>query len=235
MSDEERFDPCGEAERDIGRGMFEEGMGPGSSMAHLYRGEVHRMKFWRERLDRTTNWAVTILAAISTWAFSGDNPHFLMLIGMTMLTIFLVIEARRYRGYDLWRSRVRLLQENVFANALDPSAGVGDPAWRRELSDDYRRPKIKISFEEALAHRLRRVYLPLQTALLLAWVVRITAFDPTTHWPASAAIGVIPGVVVSAVVAAFFLGMTAIACRPRTWKANGELRLTDVDVWGDAE
>ena len=42
-------------------------------------------------------------------------------------------------------------------------------------------------------------------------------------------------VMVSAVVAAFFLGMTAIACRPRTWKANGELRLTDVDVWGDAE
>jgi len=25
-------------------------------MAHLYRGEVHRMKFWRKRLDRTTNW-----------------------------------------------------------------------------------------------------------------------------------------------------------------------------------
>jgi uncharacterized membrane protein len=235
MSEEDVFDPCGEVERDIGRSMFEEEMGPGSSMAHLYRGEVHRMKFWRERLDRTTNWAVTILAAISTWAFTGDTPHFVVLIGMVMLTVFLVIEARRYRGYDLWRSRVRMLQENVFANALDPTTGIEDPAWRRELSEDYRRPKIKITFEEALAHRLRRVYLPLLTVLLVAWLVRITAFDGATHWPASAAVGAVPGVVVSGVVAAFFVGVTAVACRPRTWKANGELRLTDVDVWSDAE
>lgn len=159
MSGSEPFDPTGESERHIGRGMFEEGMGPGSSMAHLYRGEVHRMTFWRERLDRTTNWAVTIMAAILTWTFTSDNPHYILLVGMVMLTVFLVIEARRYRGYDLWRSRVRLLQANVFANALDPSQEIDDPHWRRELSEDYRTPRIKISFEEALAHRLRRIYL----------------------------------------------------------------------------
>ena len=235
MTENDSFDPTGEVERHLGRGMFEEEMGPGSSMAHLYRGEVHRMKFWRERLDRTTNWAVTILTAILTWAFTGNNPHYIVLIGMVMLTVFLVIEARRYRGYDLWRSRVRLMQENVFANALDPSTEINDPEWRRELSEDYRRPKIKISFEEALAHRLRRVYLPLLTVLLAAWFIRITAFMQAAHWPASAAIGAIPGVVVTGLIVMFFVGTTAIACRPRTWKANGELRLTDVDVWGDAE
>ncbi|WP_049902863.1 DUF2270 domain-containing protein [Halococcus agarilyticus] len=235
MSDDTPFDPTGEVERHIGRGMFEEGMGPGSSMAHLYRGEVHRMKFWRERLDRTTNWAITIMAAILTWAFTGNNPHYIVLIGLAMITVFLVIEARRYRGYDLWRSRVRLMQENVFANALDASKDISDPHWRRELSEDYRQPKIKISFEEALAHRLRRVYLPLMAVLLVAWFIRITAFMQATGWPASAAIGAIPGVVVTGLVAAFFVAATVVACRPRTWKANGELRLTDVDVWGDTE
>jgi uncharacterized membrane protein len=229
------FDPTGETERHIGRGMFEEEMGPGSSMAHLYRGEVHRMKFWRERLDRTTNWAITIMAAILTWAFTGNNPHYIVLIGLAMLTVFLVIEARRYRGYDLWRSRVRLMQENVFANALDSSKDIRDSHWRRELSEDYRQPKIKISFEEALAHRLRRVYLPLMAVLLAAWLVRITAFMQAAEWPASAAIGAIPGIIVSGVVVTFFAVVTVIACRPRTWKANGELRLTDVDVWSDAE
>ncbi|WP_049996023.1 DUF2270 domain-containing protein [Halococcus sediminicola] len=236
MSDDTAsFDPTGETERHIGRGMFEEGMGPGSSMAHLYRGEVHRMKFWRERLDNTTNWAITIMAAILTWAFTGNNPHYIVLIGLVMLTVFLVIEARRYRGYDLWRSRVRLMQENVFANALDASKDVSDPHWRRELSEDYRQPKIKIGFEEALAHRLRRVYLPLMVVLLIAWLVRITAFMQASGWPASAAIGPIPGIIVSGVVVTFFTVAAVVACRPRTWKANGELRLTDVDVWGDAE
>lgn len=233
--DDDPFDPTGEVERDLGRGLFEENMGPGSSMAHLYRSEGRRMMFWRERLDRTTNWAVTILAAILTWAFTGDNPHYIILIGVVMLTTFLVIEARRYRGYDLWRSRIRLMQENVFANALDPSTGINDPEWRRELSDDYRRPKIKITFEEALAHRLRRIYLPLFAVLLVAWAIRVTTFTPTQHWPESAAIGGIPGLVVTGLIAVFYGAAAVVTFRPRTWKANGELRLTDVDIWSDTE
>lgn len=236
MSDDSTsFDPTGETERGMGRGMFEEEMGPGSSMAHLYRSEGRRMTFWRERLDRTTNWAITILAALLTWGFSGNKPHYVILMGMVMLTTFLVIEARRYRGYDLWRSRVRLMQENVFANALDPSTELDDPCWRRELSEDYRHPCIKISFEEALAHRLRRIYLPLLSVLLVAWVVRITAFTPTQHWPASAAIGGISGLVVTGLIAAFYAAAALVTFRPRTWKANGELRLTDVDAWSDTE
>ncbi len=35
--------------REVGEGLLEEDMGPSSAMAHLYRGEIHRMKFWRER------------------------------------------------------------------------------------------------------------------------------------------------------------------------------------------
>jgi uncharacterized membrane protein len=233
--DDDPFDPTGEVERDLGRGLFEENMGPGSSMAHLYRSEGRRMMFWRERLDRTTNWAVTILAAILTWAFTGNNPHYIILIGVVMLTTFLVIEARRYRGYDLWRSRIRLMQENVFANALDPSTGINDPEWRRELSDDYRRPKIKITFEEALAHRLRRIYLPLLAVLLVAWAIRVTTFTPAQQWPESAAVGGIPGLVVTSLIAVFYGAAAVVTFRPRTWRANGELRLTDVAIWSDTE
>ena len=38
------FDPTSESARTIGQGFFEEEIGPGSAMAHLYRGEIHRMK-----------------------------------------------------------------------------------------------------------------------------------------------------------------------------------------------
>lgn len=217
-------DPTAPEHRDVGQGLLDEEMGPSSAMAHLYRGEVHRMKLWRERLDRTTNWAVIVMAAIITWAFSSpDNPHYILLIGVATLCIFLVIEARRYRGYEIWRSRVRVLQENVWAYGLDPSGGVTDPDWREKLSEDYRKPTVKISAEEAVAHRLRRVYLPMFGILLAAWVVRITAFSPDP-WVVSAAIGNIPGLVVLGVVALFYLASTALACRPRTWHAKGELR-----------
>ncbi|RBI59247.1 hypothetical protein DMJ13_24105 [halophilic archaeon] len=210
-------------DEELGRGLLEENMGPSSSAAHLYRGEIHRMRFWRERLDQTTYWAIVIMSAILTWTFSSrDNPHYILLLGMAALTAFLFIEARRYRGYDIWRGRVRTLQRNVFAYGLDPSAGIEDPDWRRELSQDYRTPTVKITIEESVAHRLRRVYLLLFTIMLAAWVVRIAAFAPRP-WPASAAIGRIPGLLVSGVVAASYLVAVVVALRPRTWHAEDEL------------
>ncbi|WP_227355617.1 DUF2270 domain-containing protein [Haladaptatus salinisoli] len=224
------------SDAEIGAGLFEESMGPSSALAHLYRGEIHRMKFWRERLDRTSNWAITLMAAILTWAFSSrGNPHYIVLLAVIMVSIFLLIEARRYRAYDMWRSRVRMLQQNVFALALDDSAGVVDDRWRRKLSRDYRMPKMKVSMEEALAHRLRRVYAPLLLVLLAAWVFHLTAYESASGWPGSAAIAWLPGFVVTGLVAAFYVGVLAVAYRPRTWNINGEILSSDVTGWDAPE
>jgi uncharacterized membrane protein len=230
MSDasSKEIDPSDPEYREVGQGLLDEEMGPGGSMAHLYRGEIHRMRFWRERLDRTTNWAVIVIAAILTWAFSSEsNPHYVLLAGASILSVFLVIEARRYRGYDICRSRYRVLQQNVFAYGLDPSQGLEDPDWRAQLSTDYRQPCLKISRMEAIAHRLRRVYLPLLSVLLGAWLIRITAFSDVP-WPASAAIGQIPGSIVSGVVLLSYITLLFIALRPRTWHAEGELLNEDL-------
>jgi uncharacterized membrane protein len=225
---EKRFDPTSEDERAIGRGFFEEESAPGSALAHLYRGEIHRMKLWRERLDKTTNWAVILMGAILTWAFSSaGNPHYVILVGMATVGVFLTIEARRYRAYDIWRSRVRIMQENAYAQALDPSTDVADEAWRAKLSRNYRTPAMAISAEEAIAHRLRRVYLSLFTILVLAWAIRVGAFS-IQPWPESAAIGSIPGLVVSAIVGGAYLLLVGIAARPRTWHGLGELRRKDL-------
>ncbi|MFC6991653.1 DUF2270 domain-containing protein [Haladaptatus sp. GCM10025707] len=209
---------------DIGKGLLDEQMGPSSALAHLYRGEVHRMKLWRERLDRTTNWSVIVMAAVLTWSFSSqENPHYVILAGIAALSIFLTIEARRYRGYDIWRSRVRCLQRNVFAPGLDPTTDPVNPNWRQDLSQDYRTPTLKITMEEALAHRLRRVYLPLFGVILGAWTARVVVFGDQP-WPESAAIGQLPGTMVSMFVGLFFLGLIFIAIRPRTWHTHDEMR-----------
>ena len=208
----------------VGEGLLDEEMGPSSALAHLYRGELHRTKFWRERLDRTTNWAVVVMAAVLTWAFSNDsNPHYVVLVGGLAVGLFLFVEARRYRAYDIWRGRVRSLQRNVWAPGLDPDRGPASETWRRDLADDYAEPTVKISLEEALAHRLRRVYLPLFGVLAVSWVLRVTAFAGAA-WPASARIGAVPGTVVTGLVAAVVGAAVVVAVRPRTWHASDELR-----------
>lgn len=222
------IDPADPEQREVGRGLLDEEMGPSGSMAHLYRSENNRTQLWRERLDRTTNWAVIVIAAILTWSFSNEsNPHYVLLFGAGILGTLLIIEARRYRGYDVWRSRVRTLQRNVWAYGLDPSQGLEEEDWRAELSSDYRQPQLRITMEEAIAHRLRRVYLPLVTIVLGAWVVRITAFADVPV-PASAAIGKMPGFLVIAVVGISYAVLLGIAVRPRTWYAETELKDEDL-------
>lgn len=108
-------------------------------LGHAYRGEISRETTWRSRLDQTTTWSVTVMAAILTWAFSSpNNPHYIVLVGVLAVGMFLLIEARRYRDYDVYWARVRLLQQNFLATTLDPSQRGEHGDWRTELGDDYR-------------------------------------------------------------------------------------------------
>jgi uncharacterized membrane protein len=203
-----------------------------SVLGDAYRGELDRETTWRERLDQTTTWAVTVMAAILTWAFSSpDNPHYVILVGVLAVGLFLLIEARRYRDYDVYRSRVRLFQENLLADALDPSRESEHEDWRSELSGDYRDPTMKITMLEAVANRLRRIYLALVTVLLLAWLFRITAYVGETGVVETASIGALPGVLVLGIVAAFYGTVLVIVLWPHERQAKGEFGNREVGDW----
>lgn len=207
----------------VGRWALDDPSSTFTMMGHFYRGEMDRMTTWRTRLDQTSYWAVTIVAAILTWAFSSpDNPHYILLIGMATATMFLVFETRRYRVYDVWRSRVRLLEEDLFATVFDPESEIVHGGWRTELSEDLRNPALKVSFVEALSRRLRRVYLGLLGILFAAWIVRITAFSPRETWLAASAIGDLPGWVVAGGVGLFVVGAVILAYVPLERQAMGE-------------
>ncbi|NHN48302.1 DUF2270 domain-containing protein [Halostella sp. JP-L12] len=188
----------------------------------FYRGEVDRTASWRARLDQTTNWAVVVVAAILTWAFSSpDNPHYVMIIGMFGVTAFLIMEATRYREYDVWRNRVRILQKDLYAEMYSPDQTVlstSDRDWREQLSEELGEPTFNISFREALTHRLRRSYLPLLLILLAAWVARVTVFEPSESWQQTASMVVVPGEVVVAVVGVFY----AVVILVTAWSARGK-------------
>lgn len=75
-SNDDSFDSTSPERREI----VDESGGLGSAMAHLYRGEMDCMTTWRQRLDQTTYWAVTVMAAILT----GRS-----LTGVTLIIFFL--------------------------------------------------------------------------------------------------------------------------------------------------
>jgi len=145
---------------------------PNSAMAlvHLYRGEVARADAWRSRLDNTTNWSLTITAAIISFGLgSVSAPHEVFLVGIFLVLNFMLIEARRYRVWDVYLRRVRFLEVGLYAPIL--RGEVLDKLLLRELASTLEAPRIIIPFKAALGQRVTRAYGTFLVVLLVAWVL----------------------------------------------------------------
>lgn len=144
-----------------------------NALIHLYRAQVGRADMWRGRLDSSTNWAVVTTAAALTVTFSEHQGSDMLIPLCTMLvTLFLFIESRRYRYFELWASRVHLLEEAYFARLLSPTMSV-EPDWSQKLAESLRNPRFTITLAEALGRRYRRVYIWIYLVLGLSWLVHI--------------------------------------------------------------
>src|ERR1044071_2015954 len=126
-----------------------------NALAHYYRAEIARMMSWRDRLDRTTNWAITgVGAMLSVSLSSPDTHHGVLLFAMVLIFLLLSIESRRYRFFHVYRSRVRLIERNYYARIIS-QADVADPSpWMKQLAEDLLSPRFSMPPTEAMARRL---------------------------------------------------------------------------------
>jgi uncharacterized membrane protein len=171
-----------------------------TAMVHFYRGEVQRSNTWRTRLDNTTYWAVLTVGGALSFAFSSpNNPHFLIPIISLLVAIFLLMEARRYRYYEIWASRVRVIETGYFAQMLAPDV-PRDQEWASHLAADLLTPHFTISVWEAIGRRLRRNYIWLFALLALSWNLKVYLHPQPAHtldeFMLRAQVGSVPGWIV---------------------------------------
>jgi uncharacterized membrane protein len=157
-----------------------------TALAHYYRAEVQRSLAWRERLDRTTNWAVAGTAAFLGFGFSHpDIHHLFFFFGFAILYILLFVESRRFRFYDAYEYRVRLLNQHFVYGILAENALRGDPepgegvSWRAEIASDIRYPQYKMSLRQAFSQRLRANYIYMFIVLIFGWLLKILSHPKT--------------------------------------------------------
>ncbi|MGW8181954.1 MAG: DUF2270 domain-containing protein, partial [bacterium] len=168
-----------------------------TAMVHFYRGEITRSNVWRTRLDNTTNWAVLTTAAVLTFAFgSVDHSQVVILISISLVSLFLMIESRRYRYYELWSLRVRLMETEFFATMLKPPF-TPHPDWAARLVETLLDPQFPISSLEAVGRRLRRNYIWLFLVVGMAWALKLTLHPEVTRnfqvFLERATVGLVPG------------------------------------------
>src|SRR5882757_11222981 len=159
-----------------------------TAMSHFYRGEMGRIMAWRARLDPTTNWAITATSTIFTVAFSIERvPHIIFFFNIAIVWIMLWIEARRYRFYDAFRARVRMLEAHFLVPVVVHNTKLLQGDWQKLVSEDLLLPSFKISKLEAIARRLKRNYGFIFIIILVAWITKIFLHghpdpnDPTSH------------------------------------------------------
>ncbi len=145
-----------------------------NAMSHFYRGELGRIMIWRQRLDVTTTWAITTTTTIIGAAFSfRDIPHIIFFFNLALVWTMLWIEARRYRFYDAFRGRVRMLESHFLVPIVSQNPRILDGEWRRLVCEDLILPSFKISKLEALGRRMKRNYVFIFTIIMIAWTVKI--------------------------------------------------------------
>jgi uncharacterized membrane protein len=186
------------------------------ALAHLYRGEVYRSTVWRTRLDSSTNWAVvtTGIALSATFSSSEASPLPMVLVGL-LVSVFLLFEARRYRYFNVWRARARLLETDFYAPMITGNGVRVDSGWTNLLAQDYVVPRYHISFARAIGRRLRRTYAWIFVIQAIAYYGKLAIHpEPLTTvaelWE-RAAIGPIPGGLVIAAGVLFHGGWAVFA------------------------
>lgn len=145
-------------------------------MVHFYRGEVHRSTSWRQRLDATTNWSVLTTAALLSFTFANEKAesHIILLLSSLIILAYLSIEARRYRYFEVYRARVRMLEENFLIPVVTRQLESPMRAWREMVAMDLDLPKYKTTLLEAMGFRLRRNYLLIFLIILGGWLVKLS-------------------------------------------------------------
>jgi uncharacterized membrane protein len=185
-------------------------------LAHLFRGEMHRMTTWRQRLDTTSNWAVVLSLGMTTFALGSDRtPPYVLLLGLAAAAMCMLIEARRYQHLHHSAWRLRLIEAHYYVGVLRPGNGP-DPRWRDELAADLAEPCLKIGMLKAVRARLRRNYLMLMLFITAAWLAKVfihpASPSSVEEFYRRLAVGdLVPSWVVAASATTFVISATVLA------------------------
>src|ERR1700730_2536437 len=150
-----------------------------NAMSHFYRGEMGRIMVWRQRLDITTNWAITSSTAIITIAFANrEVPHIIFFFNLANVWVMLWIEVRRYRFYDAFRARGRMVEAYFLVPMIVENREMLQGEWKKLVCEDLILPCFKISKLEAIGRRLKRNYVFIFILILVAWITKIFLHAP---------------------------------------------------------
>ena len=97
--------------------------------------------------------------------------HFLF--NLAIVAVLLWIESRRYRFYDAFRARVRMLEAHFLVPMVMENRELLQGEWKKLVCEDLILPCFKITKLEAIGRRMKRNYMFIFILILIAWLTKI--------------------------------------------------------------
>lgn len=148
-------------------------------VAHLYRGEMNRLTVYRQRLDTTTNWAITLESAILVIYTDRRIEFYFIFFPLIILLFLSFLEARRYRYFFTSAKRVQHLEVEYFGKQIfnkQPSTEI------RLLIDNLMDVELWISLKQAWTIRFYRNYIWLYYISLVIMTYKYMTIEFHTHY-----------------------------------------------------
>jgi len=141
--------------------------------------------------------------------------------------VMLWIEARRYRFYDAFRARIRMLEAHFLVPMVMENRDLLQGEWKKLVCEDLILPCFKISKLEAIGRRLKRNYVFIFILILVAWVTKIflhapMAMDSPLSFYHALRVGHIPSWLVAFVLVGTFASVISITIYVSK-KSSGEI------------
>jgi uncharacterized membrane protein len=145
------------------------------------------------------------------------------------VSVFLIIEARRYRFFDFWRVRAHILETQFFGPILLGHGVDTSNGWNKVLHQDYVRPRLHITFPDALGRRLRKNYCYIFSIQAMAYfgklLIHPTPVESIQELAQRATIGPVPGALVLLAGLLFHCGWAVLALVTlRAGRGSGQVR-----------
>jgi len=142
-------------------------------------------------------------------------PHIIFFFNLAIVGVLLWIESRRYRFYDAFRARIRMLEAHFLVPMVMENRELLQGEWKKLVCEDLILPSFKITKLEAIGRRLKRNYVFIFILILVAWLTKIFlhATAPITDVVSfyhALRIGHIPSWVVAMVFVGTFISVISI-------------------------
>lgn len=149
-------------------------------IAHLYRGEMNRLTVYRQRLDITTNWAITLESAILVIYIDRRVEFYFIFFPLIILLFLSFLEARRYRYFFTSAKRVQYLEIEYFGKQI---FNKRQPDNIRILIDNIMDIQLLIGLKQAWITRFYRNYIWLYyiSLVIMTYKYMTIEFHKTYH------------------------------------------------------